>query len=264
MMLLNSEFCEIVWGTDPVVSAAIHAGHELRPEIAANLVIEEDCRLREEDPFTDAWTEIVDTRIVVHRSRFEVDLNRPREKAIYMKPEDAWGLHLRDRALSPGATARSLALYDDFYERVHALLQEIEDRHGTFVVLDLHAYCHRRGGPAAPPADTAGNPDVNVGTGSMNRKRWWRLVDRFIADLRSVDYRGRALDVRENVRFTGGWFSRWIHEHFPASGCCLAVEIKKFFMDEWIGCAHDAEIDAIRRALAAALPGLREETSGHA
>lgn len=263
-MPLKSEFCDIVRGTGPIVAAAVHAGHELRPAIAADLVLNEECRLREEDPFTDAWTEIVDTRIVVHRSRFEVDLNRPREQAVYTTPADAWGLHLRDRPLSPGATAQSLALYDRFYERVRALLQEIEDRHGRFVVLDLHAYCHRRDGPAAPPAAAAGNPDVNVGTGSMNRERWGRLVDRFIADLRSVDVRGRALDVRENVRFTGGWFSRWIHEHFPATGCCLAVEIKKFFMDEWTGRANDAAIDAIRQALAATLPGLREETARHA
>ena len=33
-------------------------------------------------------------RIIVNRSRFEVDINRPRDKAVYITPEDAWGLHI--------------------------------------------------------------------------------------------------------------------------------------------------------------------------
>ena len=53
-------------------------------------------------------------KVVVHRSRFEVDLNRPREAVGLPSPEDAWGLELwagRFRRKS-GAVPR---LYDDFY-----------------------------------------------------------------------------------------------------------------------------------------------------
>ncbi len=50
--------------------------------------------LREEDPFTGNWTSVAKNRIIVNRSRFEVDINRPRDKAVYITPEDAWGLHI--------------------------------------------------------------------------------------------------------------------------------------------------------------------------
>jgi hypothetical protein len=51
---------------------------------------------------------------------------------------------------------------------------------------------------------------------------------------------GRPLDVRENMRFKGGWFSTWIHRTYPETGAALAIEVKKTFMDEWTG-EPDAE-----------------------
>jgi N-formylglutamate amidohydrolase len=57
-------------------------------------------RLREEDPFTDVIASAVPSRMITHRSRFEVDLNRPRREAVYRIPEDAWGLDIwRDEVL---------------------------------------------------------------------------------------------------------------------------------------------------------------------
>ena len=124
------------------------------------------------------------------------------------------------------------------------------------MVLDLHSYNHRRSAPDAPPADPALNPEVNVGTGAMNRKLWAPLADRFMKDLRSFDFMGRNLDVRENIKFKGGYFSRWIHENFPESGCALAVEFKKFFMDEWTGEKDWKQTQTIKDALQSTIPGL--------
>ena len=39
--------------TGQVVASSVHAGHGLRPEIAAAMVLDEEVRLREEDPHTD-------------------------------------------------------------------------------------------------------------------------------------------------------------------------------------------------------------------
>jgi hypothetical protein len=121
--------------------------------------------------------------------------------------------------------------------------------------LDVHSYNHQRAGPTGPAADPEGNPEVNIGTGSLDRQRWGLLVDRFIGDLRAYDYSGRHLDVRENVRFFGGHFPRWIHRTFPNSVCALAVEFKKFFMDEWTG-----EVD--RTQLAGLASGLKSTHHG--
>jgi hypothetical protein len=95
----------------------------------------------------------------------------------------------------------------------------------------------------------------------MDRKRWAPVVERFIEDLRGFDFLGRHLDVRENVRFRGGNFPRWIHERFPETGCAIAIEMKKFFMDEWTGKPDHAYIKAIHKALKSTIPGIIEELS---
>jgi hypothetical protein len=241
-----------------VVAVANHNGHQLRKEVARLSALGEEERLREEDPRTGDWAAVAPTRLVVNRSRFEVDLNRSRETAVYRRPEDAWGLNLWKHPLPDDLVARSLGEYDAFYAELDRVLADKARRHGKFVVLDLHSYNHRREGPDGPQADPTGNPEINVGTGTMDRERWGPLVDRFIGDLRHVDFLGRQLDVRENVKFVGRQFPRWVHTRFPDSGCALAVEAKKFFMDEWSGEVDETQHGAIRDALASVLPGLLE------
>ena len=243
-------------GAGPLVAAAIHDGHAVRPEVEQVLALAPAERLREEDPFTAKWTEIAETRIVGRRSRFEVDLNRPPDKAVYLKPEDAWGLEVWREGPLPTLVDRSLKVYDGFYEGVGRVLDKKAEQHGRFVVYDLHSYNHRRGGPDAEPEDPELNPEVNVGTGSLDRERWAPVVDAFIEALRNVDYMGRRLDVRENIKFTGGYFSQWIHSTYPESGCALAIEFKKFFMDEWTGEPDPVALHAIRQALSSTVPSV--------
>ena len=249
----------IVHGDGPLVATAIHHGHDVRPEIQERLALPEDKRLNEEDPFTGPFTAVAPTRIIVERSRFEVDLNRPRENAVYRRPEDAWGLRVWKSHLPDEVCDRSLAIHDAFYETLHGILKKKEESHGAFVVFDIHSYNHRRDGPDAPAQDPAANPEVNLGTGSMDRARWGALADRFMADLRSFDFGGRHLDVRENVRFRGAQLCRFVHQNFPKSGCGLAIEFKKFFMDEWTGETYPEIHGRIPEALRATVPGMLEE-----
>ena len=246
-------------GDGPHVATAVHAGHEVRDEVLALMALGDGDRLREEDPYTGDWTIIAPTRIIALRSRFEVDLNRSRPEAKYRTPQQAWGLRVWNGDLPDDVVGRSLEGYDAFYARMSELLSEVERAHGRFVVYDLHSYNHRRDGPDAPASDPRGNPQVNVGTGSMNRARWAPLVDRFMADLSSHDFPGGRLDVRENVKFQGGNFPQWIHETFPETGCALAIEFKKFFMDEWTGEPDAAVVVAITEALRSTVPGVLEE-----
>jgi len=246
-------------GTGPLLATAIHDGHQLREEIVPYLAISEQDQLREEDPQTGRWTEIAPTRIVAHRSRFEVDLNRPRKKAVYLTEDDAWGLHVWKAVPNDEIVKKSLAIYDVFYQEVKGLLERMVARYGHVVVFDLHTYNHRRQGPDSPIADPKENPEVNVGTGTMDRRRWSSVIDRFIVDLRNFDFLGRALDVRENVRFRGGNFAQWIHETFPESVCVLSIEVKKFFMDEWTGTFDALQTKTVRRALQSTIWGVYEE-----
>jgi len=249
----------IVEGGGPIVACAIHAGNEVRSEALRHMAIRRRQRFVEEDPYTDQLTAVAETRVVVHRSRFEVDLNRPRDRAVYRTPGDAWGLTVWRATLPAAVRQRSLRLHDRFFAELGGVLARAGAGGRPFVVLDLHSYNHRRGGGGAPAADPAANPEINLGTGSLDRERWGGLVDRFSADLRTVDVGGRPLDVRENVRFRGGHLSRWVHATFPGQGCCLAVEVKKFFMDEHTGEVDESTWAGVHQALAATVPGLLDE-----
>ena len=246
-------------GDGPLIATAIHDGQGVQPDLLRSMALSKSERLREEDPFTGTWTTVAPTRLIGLHSRFEVDFNRPREKAVYLTPEDAWGLRVWKETPSTECVERSLAIHDAFYDEVRGVLQRMIQRYRRVVVLDLHTYNHRRDGPKATPANPGENPEVNIGTGTMDRRRWASIVDRFIVDLRNFDFLGRRLDVRENVRFRGGHFPSWIHSQFPDSVCVLSVEFKKFFMCEWTGEPDQIQLNAIERALKSTVWGLHEE-----
>jgi hypothetical protein len=76
--------------------------------------------------------------------------------------------------------------------------------------------------------------------------------------IRSFDRAGRTLDVRENVKFLGGEFSRWIHRRFPGTGCALALELKKVFMNEWTGELDPGMIVAYREMIREVVPVIEQ------
>ena len=236
---------------EPLVATAIHAGHDLRPEVAEHLILEETNRLREEDPHTERIAELVsDSRVIRHRSRFEVDLNRPREKAIYRTPADAWELEMWDtEALADDLVAGSLQGYDEFYAELASRLDALAEQ-GPFVLYDVHSYNHRRDGAGSAAAPEAENPQINVGTGTLD-ERFAPVVEAFMTAMAAQQIAGEQPDVRENVRFQGGELSAWVHRRYPGRGCALALEFKKTFMDEWTGEVDEAMLADLAAALAA-------------
>ena len=232
-----------------IVSTAVHAGHELRAGLVGVVALDPSTRLREEDPFTDRMLGDIGIRVVVNRSRFEVDLNRSREHAVYRRPEDAFGLNVWKRALQPDELEESRRVHDDFYAELSTHLDRLA-ADGPFLVLDVHSYNHRRHGRDAAPEPIAGNPEVNVGTGALDG-RCERAVATFVEALGDQQVRDHRLDVRVNVRFRGGYLCRWVVDHYPQA-CPLAIEFKKVFMDEWTGECDDAHVSELREALGVA------------
>ena len=247
-----------ITGDDPVVATAIHAGHSLRPEVLELTKLSEAHRLREEDPFTDQWVGVAKNSIAVDVSRFEVDLNRPREKAVYVRPEDAWGIDLWKSEPSSDMVERSLEVYDRFYAELAALCDGVIDAYGYVVVLDLHSYNHRRKGADASVDDPELNPEINLGTESIATS-WSPVVAAFTKTMSELPFYDDTLDVRTNVKFKGGHMSRWLNARYQDKGCSIAVEMKKIFMDEWSG-ALDEEIAAsIGNTLRSAAESVRQE-----
>ena len=248
MTLPNERWWTVQRGPGPIVATAIHDGNDLRAEVAEAMKLGEADRLREEDPFTGQAITGVPTNIVVHRSRFEFDLNRGAEGAIYETPEQSWGLEVWDGTLDRALVDRSLALHESYYRMLGSLLDDVASDHDKFVVLDVHSYNHRRDGPDGEPMAQDEAPDINIGTFSMPREEWAWLLDPLMEAMRTFDFNGRKLDVRENVAFQGkGEQTRFIHERYPLRGCAIALEFKKFFMDEWTGEPDRNELDAMRR-----------------
>jgi hypothetical protein len=248
---MSSDLPERWWtvtrGPGPVIATAIHDGHELRPAVAELINLSEPDRLREEDPFTGQAVMGVPTHIIVHRSRFEFDLNRPVDGAVYRTPEQSWGLQVWQSEPDEALVAESLAVHAAYYRMLGALLDGIAEEHNRFVLMDAHSYNHRRNGPGgnAMPQDEA--PDINIGTFSMPRADWAFLLDPLMEEMRRFDFNGRKLDVRENVAFQGkGAQTRFVHDRYPGTGCAIALEFKKFFMDEWTGEPDPAELKAMR------------------
>lgn len=244
-------FWTVQSGPGPIVATAIHDGNLLRPEVAAAMKLADLDRLREEDPFTGQAIVDVPTHVIVHRSRFEFDLNRGADGAVYETPDQAWGLDVwTDRPDRP-LVERSLALHADYYRMLGDLLDGVAARHDRFVLIDVHSYNHRRDGPDGAPTAQADAPDINIGTFSMPRDEWAFLLDPLMEAMAGFDFNGRRLDVRENVAFQGkGEQTRFVHERYPGKGCAIALEFKKFFMDEWSGQPDPAELAAMRRFIA--------------
>jgi N-formylglutamate deformylase len=234
-----------------MVWTAVHAGHELRAGLGDVIALDPSTRLREEDPFTDRMLGDAGIRVVVRRSRFEVDLNRPREAAVYRAPDESFGLNVWRRELQHDELEESRRIHDAFYTCLCAHLDRLA-ADGRFLVLDVHSYNHRRNGPNALAEPATGNPEVNVGTGALDGRRWERAVATFVDALGGQQVGDHRLDVRVNVRFRGGYLCRWVVEHYPETACPLAIEFKKVFMDEWTGECDEAYVRQLREALGVA------------
>lgn len=248
-------------GDGPIIAIALHDGHKVRDDVLAHMVISEADRLLEEDPHTGLWTTIAPNRLIVHHSRFEVDQNRPKDYAIYRTLAESWGLTVwKEGGLPQAVVDQTMRYYHAFYLELHELIERKLQHHPHVFVYDLHSYNNHHGTHVAFEAKTV-NPEINMGNQNtlFDHAVYGPLWERIMADLRAFDYRDRSLDVRGNVRFFGEYLPFWIHSHFPERVCAIQFEVKKFFMDAHTGEVDRAQLELLRDAFAATVPGVLEE-----
>ncbi|WDF67357.1 N-formylglutamate amidohydrolase [Sphingobacterium oryzagri] len=240
---------------------AIHDGHQISPEVAPYLSIDEKDRLREEDPYTASMAELPVNRYVVGTSRFQLDINRKQEASVYHSPELAWGLTVW-KSQTPANLQEQL--YDDYskaYDKIDSLIQETIDTHGFFVVLDIHSYNAKRSGPDAD-IDTEADPQINLGS-HYNKPAWRHVIDHFMQSVSQQKLLDEPIDIRENVKFKGGHLAQHLLEKFGDKGCVLSVEFRKDFMDEWTGIPYTPVIQACKQLLMHALQDLQKMELQH-
>lgn len=250
---------DMVIGDGPVLVAAIHAGHTIRPALQPFLALQEDERLREEDPLTDYFLSVGDTILRGNRSRFECDLNRPTERCISTDPQDTWGLRVWSEDLPDSEIAASRALHHRFYAAIAQQMKAMIAAHDEVLVLDIHSYNHRRDGPDARCAPRNANPDIDLGATTLDHDAHAGLLAAFSEGLSSRPLRGEMPDVRVNVRWPdGGHFPEWLHAQYGARACVITLEYKKIFMDEWTGSADILALQEMREGLQAGVAAARE------
>ena len=243
-------------GQGPLVAVAIHSGHAISDQLSELIAISENERLRFEEPCAGEWSKVAPTRVVSMQSRFEFDLNRSRDKAVYMGPDDAWGLDVYKKPLPQEFRMKALAVYDSFYQEMHLLLKRVISKHGRVLVLDLHT-CNHHKQDADKSIDEVNNiPGINVITNTLNVMYWTPLVASFISNLKSFNYLGRQLKVREDLHSPGGTFSHWVCESFPESACVLSVKVDNLPLDEELGVPVPFYADGISRALKSTIWGI--------
>lgn len=242
----------------PVFATAVHAGHALREEVTNQTALSADTRRREEDPMTDVLASVGDSVFVTRASRFEVDLNRPPEQAVYREPSDAWGLDLwRSSSLPQAIVERSMVAHTAFYREMARWIEHLIEINGRVLLLDVHAFNHRLERADVEPSDVL--PDIDLGVTTLKHEHFGDLVERFASALRQVPVQGRVPDVRNNVRFPdGGYWPEWVFARYGENVCTVTLEYKKIFMDEWTGQADLAALEALRAGLAHATSVARQ------
>lgn len=228
----------------PVLALSIHNGHNMPDELLEICGISEADRLREEDPFTEKISQHCSNYITVFSSRFMVDLNRRPDMAIYQKPEDCWGLNARSKPIADSYLQELQRDYSAWYKMLDYQVQRFLRQHEKLIVLDLHSYNHRRNGIGAEADPPELNPDIIIGKSNMSPE-YYPKIHELTKLLNGQNLSGYSLDCREDIKFTGGYLSRYLHNSYPQQVISLSIEFKKIFMNEWTGELNEQKFGGI-------------------
>ena len=176
-------------------------------------------------------------------SRFEYDLNREPERAIY---EDAWGKKLWHEPLPKKAIEKSLEKHHNFYRVVDALIRKIEDKFSICIVYDMHSYNWKRWDREVPT--------WNLGTSNVDRNRFVEDIDswRSILEKTPLPNRIKSTSKINDTFYGNGYFLKHITNKFHNT-LVLATEISKVYCDELEQIMYPEVVHAVENYLKEAL-----------
>ncbi len=228
----------------PYLCGAVHDGHQFRSSLAGYCLHSEYERWYEEDPCTRQMVASHPMVISGCDSRFEYDLNRPPELAIY---KDAWGKLLWKDPLPEEEKKISLEKHRAFYNVTRALVTKTEELYGKALVFDMHSYNWKRWQREVPT--------WNLGTANIDNGRFGRIAESWRELLGRMDLSGDLRSTsRINDTFQGnGYFLKFITENFDNT-LVLATEIAKIYCDELTGEIYGEVVDTVTRQLDEFIP----------
>lgn len=203
--------------------AAIHDGHQFRKELWDNCLHSEYDRWYEEDPETKSMIESHPIVIAGCDSRFEYDLNRFPEEAVF---ETAWGKQLWREPLPETMKEKSLQKHTDFYRVTHALISKLDELFGVSIIYDMHSYNWQRWDREVPT--------WNLGTSNVDSSRFGDNIETWRQSLSEINLPNNIKSTALiNDTFQGnGYFLRYITKNFKNT-LVLATEIAKVYCDEY-------------------------------
>lgn len=241
---IDSSFSISIEAYVPYVCTAIHNGGNLRQELRSKIALNKMERWIEEDPLTGNLISSLPIRIISYDSRYEYDLNRPPEEAVY---EEAWGQKIWKIPLSEEETNKSLLKHTNFYRVIDALIAKLESKFDACVVYDIHSYNYKKEGR---------NPDapiINLGTENIDCKKYDKFIKKWISELKKIQINSMNVSVLENEVFFGrGYLLKHITQKFHHT-LVLATEFKKVYIDENNGDEYPEIINSIERGLKEAI-----------
>ncbi|MBP0905350.1 N-formylglutamate amidohydrolase [Mariniflexile gromovii] len=206
----------------PYACAAIHDGHQFRKELWSNCIHSEYERWYEEDPETKNMIKSHPIVIAGRDSRFEYDLNRSPEEAVF---DTAWGKELWHNPLSEKMKDKSLRKHTNFYKVVHTLIETLESKFGFCTVYDMHSYNWKRWDREVPT--------WNLGTSNLDATRFEEAIEKWRLSLSKISFPdGIKSTSKINDTFQGnGYFLKYITQNFKNT-LVLATEIGKVYCNE--------------------------------
>lgn len=223
----------------PYVCAAIHDGHQFRYNLWDNCLHTAYERWYEEDPHTKEMIAMQPIVIAGCDSRFEYDLNRAPDVAIY---DDAWGKKLWKNPVSEEIKRESLKKHFNFYKVVDALMNKLEEMYKQCIVYDMHSYNWKRWDRPVPT--------WNIGTANVDQERYeeaiasWRAALETIPLPHNIDQSSKINDTFQG----NGYFLKHITAN-TKNTLVLATEIKKIYCDELTQISYPEVIQAVANGL---------------
>jgi len=223
---------------------AVHDGHQFRKELWANCLHSEYDRWYEEDPETKKMVYSHPIVISGLDSRFEYDLNRDPDSAIYT---DAWGKQLWKKPLSESMRLESLNKHVNFYKVVETLMTKLEEKFGVCVVYDMHSYNWKRWDRDVPT--------WNLGTANVDSTRFGKSIETWRKSLSEMQLPHKIVNTSKiNDTFQGnGYFLKFITNNFKNT-LVLATEMAKVYCDEYNYIIYPEVVAAVNKNLRKRLP----------
>lgn len=226
------------------VCGAVHDGHQFRKELWDNCIHTEYERWFEEDPETKTMVASHPIVIAGCDSRFEYDLNRSPEEAVF---ETAWGKQLWKQPLPENQKRKSLNKHENFYKIVAALISKLEEKFGVCIVYDMHSYNWKRWDREVPT--------WNLGTSNLDHNRFGTDVESWRQSLSEIEFPHNIKQTAKiNDTFQGnGYFLKFITKKFKNT-LVLATEIAKIYCDEHAQIIYPEVVAAVEKQLRERLP----------